>query len=450
MARKSKKRPEALAQTPEVLQRGLLVGWRDVDAPKPRFGFEVNNAPPTIGAFEPVLHEAEGHIITIAPTGAGKGRGAIIPNLLTYPGSAIVIDPKGEAAAVTARRRREMGQDVFIVDPFRVVTQKPDSLNPFDVFDMADTEIDIEAETLATLLSGEVGVSKDAFWDLQGRALVSGVIAYVAQCETPQNRHFGRVRDILKGDDPVHFMAMTLDNVKNLNRLSHQTFAAFCTTTDVTRSGILSTAQSYTTVLGSDAATRTLGPSTIDLQALRRGEAMTIFLVVPPSRLGSHGAMFRLWVAALMFAVMSRNSMVDRRTLFIIDECAQLGRFDLLLRAMTLLRSYSLQVWAFLQDLSQLKQLYPQDWPTVVNNAGVLQIFGVRNHMMARELADMIGDIDAQGLRMLPPDKLVALKSGSEAEILKRPDYLTDPAFEGTFDPNPLFRRASEGAARDV
>lgn len=37
-----------------------------------------------------------GHVVTVAPTGSGKGIGAVIPNLLDYPGSALVLDVKGE------------------------------------------------------------------------------------------------------------------------------------------------------------------------------------------------------------------------------------------------------------------------------------------------------------------------------------------------------------------
>jgi hypothetical protein len=48
----------------------------------------------------------DGHMLTCAPTGAGKGIGAVIPNLLDYPGSAFVLDLKGENYAVTARARR--------------------------------------------------------------------------------------------------------------------------------------------------------------------------------------------------------------------------------------------------------------------------------------------------------------------------------------------------------
>ena len=59
-----------------------------------------------------VVAPAEKHLITIAPTGAGKFRSVLAPELLTYPGPIVCLDIKGEAYAVTARRRRELGQRV--------------------------------------------------------------------------------------------------------------------------------------------------------------------------------------------------------------------------------------------------------------------------------------------------------------------------------------------------
>ena len=100
---------------------------------------------------------------TIAPTGAGKGRGVIIPNLLRFEGSVIVIDPKGETWHVTHRRRKEMGQEVRLLDPFGAVSKKTDSLNPFDLFDRPGALLDADAEMLASLLAGDVGFHKEPF-----------------------------------------------------------------------------------------------------------------------------------------------------------------------------------------------------------------------------------------------------------------------------------------------
>jgi hypothetical protein len=69
------------------------------------------------------------HFVTIAGARSGKGRSAIIPNLCLYPGSVVVLDPKGENASLTAARRgpgdewsEGMGQEVYVLDPFGIAT----------------------------------------------------------------------------------------------------------------------------------------------------------------------------------------------------------------------------------------------------------------------------------------------------------------------------------------
>src|SRR5512147_874574 len=173
----SKAKPVASEQgRPEVMD--LLLGWKAADRARSPIGFSapsiIQDAPP---GEAPILYGEDRHLLTIAPTGAGKGRGVIIPNLLRFEGSAIVIDPKGETWHVTARRRKEMGQEVRLLDPFGAVSRRTDSLNPFDLFDRPGALLDADSEMLASLLAGDVGFHKEPFWDNWGRSLMSGVIA---------------------------------------------------------------------------------------------------------------------------------------------------------------------------------------------------------------------------------------------------------------------------------
>src|SRR5262249_47199105 len=72
----------------------VFLGWR---LPDERGGFGFGPAlPPRPARDTPLLYGGDGHLMTIAPTGAGKGVGVIIPTLLTFTGSAIVTDIKGE------------------------------------------------------------------------------------------------------------------------------------------------------------------------------------------------------------------------------------------------------------------------------------------------------------------------------------------------------------------
>jgi type IV secretion system protein VirD4 len=418
----------------------LLLGWKAAEAVREPFGFSAPRLPTEAPLGEaPVLYGEDRHLVTIAPTGAGKGRGVIIPNLLRFEGSVIVIDPKGETWHVTHRRRKEMGQEVRLLDPFGAVSKKTDSLNPFDLFDRPGALLDADSEMLASLLAGDAGFHKEPFWDNWGRSLMAGVIAAVAETSSPSERHFGKVREILMSDDAVYNLAALIENNDPLNRLSKQNISSFLPITEQTRSGILSTTQSYLKVVNSDSALRSLSKSTINLDAVRRGDPMTIYIVIPPDKLESHGALLRLWVGALMLTVMGRKRRPKRSTLFLLDECAQLGEFGPLRQSMTLLRGYGLQVWPFFQELSQLQRLYPKDWRTIFNNAGVFQLFGVANHLMAKESAELIGDLDADVLRALPKDRQIIAVSGDKAYPARLPDYLQDAPFKDMWDPNPMF-----------
>lgn len=444
---RSKKKPveaSGAAARPEVMD--LLLGWKADDGGKLPMGFGAPRvAEPAIEGESPILYGEDRHLVTIAPTGAGKGRGVIIPNLLRFEGSVIVIDPKGETWHVTARRRKEMGQEVRLLDPFGAVSKRTDSLNPFDLFNRPGALLDADAEMLASLLAGDVGFHKEPFWDNWGRSLMSGVIAAVAETSPKSERHFGKVREILMSDDAVYNLAALIESHENLNRLSKQNISSFLPITEQTRSGILSTAQSYLKVVNSDSALRSLSKSTISLDAVRRGDPMTIYIVIPPDKLESHGALLRLWVGALMLTVMGRKRRPKRSTLFLLDECAQLGEFGPLRQSMTLLRGYGLQVWPFFQDLSQLQRLYPKDWRTIFNNAGVFQLFGVANHLMAKESSDLIGDINADTLRAMTKDQQIISVANEKAVSARLPDYLKDAPFAGLWDANPMFE--SDGPA---
>jgi type IV secretion system protein VirD4 len=445
--RARKKPVEAAAQgKPETMD--LLLGWKSEDSGRGPMGFGAPKAQEAAIQGEiPILYGEDRHLVTIAPTGAGKGRGVIIPNLLRFEGSVIVIDPKGETWHVTHRRRKEMGQEVRLLDPFGAIGKKTDSLNPFDLFNRPGALLDADAEMLASLLAGDVGFHKEPFWDNWGRSLMAGVVAAVAETAPKAERHFGRVREILMSDDAVYNLAALIEGHDNLNRLSKQNISSFLPITEQTRSGILSTTQSYLKVVNSDSALRSLSKSTISLDAVRRGDPMTIYIVIPPDKLESHGALLRLWVGALMLTVMGRKRRPKRSTLFLLDECAQLGEFGPLRQSMTLLRGYGLQVWPFFQDLSQLQRLYPKDWRTIFNNAGVFQLFGVANHLMARESADLIGDVDADLLRNMAKDRQIISVSNEKALSARLPDYLRDAPFQNHWDPNPMFETDAPSGA---
>ncbi len=384
---------------------------------------------------------AEGPLVTVAPTGAGKGRGAIIPTLLSYRGGAIVIDPKGEAAAVTARWRRQLGP-VAVIDPFEVVTSEPDGLNPIDAMravSEAEGSVAEQALALTELIKGEMPETlPDPYWDNRGSALISGIIGYILTEEPPYFQHLGRVREILSEKSVDLWLELY-----GLGEEAHPFVEAeiqqyLAIPKERTRPAVLSIAQQHTRLLGDPAVYRSLMDTTVDLSVLARGGAATVYLVLPPEKLRSHALLLRLWLGALTDLLLKRRRRPALDTLLLVDEAAQLGPMDGLRAATTLLRGYGLRVWSFWQDLSQLHRLYPDDGPTMLNNAAALQVFGVSTYQMARQIGRVVGVAPERLLQLAPEEQLVA-HAGARLEVARRPDYLTDPVFDGRFDPNPMF-----------
>jgi type IV secretion system protein VirD4 len=104
----------------------------------------------------------------------------------------------------------------------------------------------------------------------------------------------------------------------------------------------------------------------------------------------------------------------------------------------TLLRGSGLQVWSFWQDLSQLRQHYPRDWQTMINNSGIIQLLSVPNNLMAREWGDIMGVKPSELLR-LSRNEAAVCGPGFNPRLIRKLDYLSDSIFAGMFDPNPRF-----------
>jgi len=421
---------------------GLPVGWcSDSAAPKkPRIGF--TSSLPASTLIEILNYAGDGHLMTIAPTGAGKGRCAAIPALLRYPGSTLTLDLKGEAYHITARQRKRMGHRVVVLDPFHIATKNTDCLNPFDLFTLPGGAPDIDSEHLAELLCGGQPISSnDLFWERNGKALLVGLIGLSNEDADASKKNIGQVLDYLYADDVDYSIALKLDTHQFTNVLAKQELCAYLQhESEKCRPSVRSTAQCMVKCLGSETVREFLSRTTFDLMDWLRGEPIDIYLIFPPDKLDSHRPLLRLILGALLTILCRRTKMPAHRTLLLLDEIAQCGTLAHLRTALTLLRGYGVQVWTMWQDLSQLKQLYAADWETILNNSAVIQAFGLSNGWAAKPVAEIM-DMTAGELLAMGKNRQALLRPGRGAQITRRVDYLSDSVFSGLFDANPRYSR---------
>lgn len=396
----------------------------------------------SITGRESIEHSGEGHLLTVAPTGSGKGRTVIIPNLLHYQGSVVVIDPKGENYTVTSRYRRAIGHQVIKLDPFGVIDSESDRLNPLDIFRLKNADLETDAQVLAELLATGNKGFKEPFWDLSAKGLHSGLIAHVETLYPHRQRNLNSVRKLLTDRDMVMGLAKILDDFGDrMNRMAHEEITSFLLMPEQnTKPSVLATAISYMKALASDRVAHTLENSSFSLNDVVAGNPLSIYIIIPPDKLKSHQALLRLWIGTLFKAFTSRRQIPKLPTLLLLDECAQLGNFSYLETLITLCRGYGVKVWSFWQDLSQLRQLYPQSWETIINNCAVLQFFGARNFKMGQDIGQLVG-VDAEDIRCLSEQEQIIVKDGTPFKT-QRFDYLNHLLFKNRCDVNPFYSRS--------
>lgn len=342
-----------------------------------------------------------GHMLTFAPTGAGKGVSAVIPNLLMYPGSVVVIDPKGENAFVTARRRKELGQAVHILDPFGKVASKYPSA-AFNPLDWIDIDGDDAAEDVALLAEALApGDTKgDPFWNNEARAMISGLLLHIAAHEPPEKRNLGRLRELLSLP-PAEWRGLLEQMGKSENELVRGAGNRIAQKPEKEMGSVISTAHSHTHFLDSPRVRAVLSKTTVDFRTLKK-EPASIYLVLPAEQLQNQGRWLRLMITSLLRAMARDEAPAPGETgqkitrpkhdvLFLLDEFAALGHLSSIKTAFGLMRGYGLKLWPILQDLPQLQGLYKDDWQTFIANAGAIQVFGTNDRATAEYVSKMIG-----------------------------------------------------------
>ncbi len=331
------------------------------------------------------------HMVTIAGSRAGKSSTVLIPNLLRYPGSVVVLDPKGELARATAAARMRLGQRVFVLDPFGETGVKTASHNPFAELGMGRPEhVAADASQLADALI--VSNAKDPHWTDSAKNLVRGIVLHLLSTD-PKAATLREVRRMLNATPPElerFFTAMVGSSafdgiVANIGAA----FLGKLASGGRELQGILSTAQEQTAPL--DDVVRITERSDFKLSDLRDGKT-TIYLVLPGMRMGTHYRWLRLLVQQAL-AAMERAPVPlgGLPVWFVLEEFPALGHMRSIESAAGLMAGFGVKLWSVLQDLTQLKTHYPQSWETFLGNAGVIQSFGNADVTTTEHLSKLLG-----------------------------------------------------------
>lgn len=306
-------------------------------------------------------YKTEKHVLIVASTRSGKGRDLIVPNLLAYPHSAFVLDPKGENCRKTGERREQRGSTIAAFDVENLTGRPSARFNPIAAMLKGDmvTRADYLAEALV--------VGPDDHWHNSARGLIRMLALHI--CTAPEGLLGGRERDLLTLRELLTgLLDVTVKDYMPQNEAIDGLIArlaeSFAGTPDNERGSIVSTAVQATRWLDNPvlAALFKAGPECIDFEALRdETKSLSIFVCLPAMVFGTYPQIARLLTTFALDTMMRKETGRRRPVMFILDELAQLERLPIVERAFTLGAGYGVQVWAVFQSVEQVRKLYALD-----------------------------------------------------------------------------------------
>jgi type IV secretion system protein VirD4 len=331
------------------------------------------------------------HVVTVAGSRAGKSSTILIPNLLRYPGSALVLDPKGELARATASARRALGQKVFILDPFGASGAPSQAHNPFDELSSGNPDhIGADAALLADALI--ISNEKDPHWTDSAKNLIRGITLHLLS--TGSKATIRELRRLLNADpDELETMLKAMVRSDAFDGAVANVGAAFlgkAVSGGEELQSILSTAQEQTTPL--DDIRKVTDRSDFRLRDLKR-EPTTVYLVLPAMRMGTHFRWLRLVIQQAFAAMELEETMPAHPVLFLLEEFPVLGYLRPIETAAGFVAGFGVKLWTVLQDFSQLKVHYPKSWETFLGNAGIIQAFGNVDLTTTEYLSKRLGNL---------------------------------------------------------
>jgi type IV secretion system protein VirD4 len=358
-------------------------------------------------------HSGPQHVLGFAPTRSGKGVGWVIPTLLTWQGSVLVHDIKGENWALTAGwRAARVGNRCLKFDP-TCADGSGARYNPLLEVRRGALEIR-DAQNIADILVDPDGRGVKDHWDLTAEeVLVASIlhVLYVGRNKTlrgclelltdPQTdikNTLSRMKTTVHDPEAeFHWRDPVTEEPTRTHPVVAGTAQSLLNKSDNERSSVISSAVKCLSLLRDDIVARNTGASDFAIDDLMtHREPVSLYLVVPPSDLSRTKPLMRLLInqvgRRLTESLHPREGEGAKRhrLLLMMDEFPALGRLDFFQSQLAYLAGYGIKAFLVVQDLSQLYAAYGQT-ESIVSNCHVRVAYAPNKVETAQLLSTMAG-----------------------------------------------------------
>jgi len=347
-----------------------------------------------LGRFEQhyLRHNGPEHVLCFAPTRSGKGVGLVVPTLLTWPGSSIIHDIKGENWALTAGFRAKHGK-VLRFDPTDVTSA---AYNPLLEIRQGEWEVRDVQNVADVLVDPEGSLDRRNHWEKTSHSLLVGAILHVLYAEA--DKTLAGVANFLS--DPKRTLASTMAAMMTTQHLGeagpHPVIASaareLLNKSDNERSGVLSTAMSFLGLYRDPVVAAVTRKCDWRISDLVDGEApVSLYLVVPPSDISRTKPLIRLILNQIGRRLTEDLSAKKRhRLLLMLDEFPALGRLDFFESALAFMAGYNIKAFLIAQSLNQIEKAYGGN-NSILDNCHVRVSFATNDERTAKRVSDALG-----------------------------------------------------------
>jgi type IV secretion system protein VirD4 len=342
---------------------------------------------------EYLRHDGPEHVLCFAPTRSGKGVGLVVPSLLTWPGSAIVHDIKGENWQLTAGLRERFGR-VLLFDPTNAESA---AYNPLLEVRRGEWEVRDVQNVADVLVDPEGSLERRNHWEKTSHSLLVGAILHVLYAE--EHKTLAGVASFLS--DPRRPIETTLVAMMTTAHLgkegTHPVVASaareLLNKSDNERSGVLSTAMSFLGLYRDPVVAQVTRRCDWRIADIAAGEKpSTLYLVVPPSDISRTKPLIRLILNQIGRRLTEDLKATDQRhrVLLMLDEFPALGRLDFFESALAFMAGYRLKSFLIAQSLNQIEKAYGAN-NSILDNCHVRVSFASNDERTAKRVSDALG-----------------------------------------------------------
>ncbi|MCE7073701.1 type IV secretory system conjugative DNA transfer family protein [Dyadobacter sp. CY327] len=410
-----------------------------------------------------IFWDGQGHMITVGGARVGgKGSCLILPALLSptnfFPGatSFVCLDPKGENIAVSGRFLKEAGYNVICINPFQIpeiVKFGNSGFNVFDTFSANDFDFDKFADMIANSIVVSVPGSHPHF-DKTARSYISLYIRHLmTQNEEPKN--FTTLYRWLRlaGDERMDFLQNKIGRNNSFDGdVSNEAFSIFSQISSGAGKEVestYSTIRAATDCFKSMPLRDSISRSDFDMTSIAK-EKTAIFVCMNPSDLNDNQAWLRILFGS-MIRTLTKHYSKTRKVVMIMDEFPTMGYFKEFEIMSGFMAGYNVTLWPIMQDLTQLKGLYPKTWETFINNAVIRHFTGIGDNFTADYVSKRLPVVNTgsedkpryepilRADEVMTNENIIAFISGVKKPVfMYKTPYWERSIYRGGADPNPF------------